>query len=146
MPEFNPEIICFACNWCTYAGADLAGTSKFQYPANLKIVRVMCSGRINPELILEAFKNGADGVFIGGCHPPSDCHYVNGNLKARNRVMILEILLKQLGMESERLRLEWISASEGEEFSKKVSEFVKDIKKLGPNPLRGMEEERWIKD
>jgi F420-non-reducing hydrogenase iron-sulfur subunit len=133
MPEFNPEIICFACNWCTYAGADLAGTSKFQYPANLKIVRVMCSGRINPELILEAFKNGADGVFIGGCHPPSDCHYVNGNLKARNRVMILEILLKQLGMESERLRLEWISASEGEEFSKKVSEFV-------------MEEERWIQD
>ena len=146
MPEFNPEIICFACNWCTYAGADLAGTSKFQYPANLKIVRVMCSGRTNPELILEAFKNGADGIFIGGCHPPSDCHYVNGNLKTRNRVMILEILLKELGVESERLRLEWISASEGEEFSKKVSEFVTDIKKLGPSPLRGMEEERWIRD
>lgn len=136
MPEFEPNIICFACNWCAYAGADMAGTSKFQYPANLKIVRVMCTGRVNPEFVLEAFRKGADGVFIGGCHPPSDCHYVNGNLKARNRVQILRLLLAQLGVEPERLRLEWISASEGEEFSKKVGEFVEELKRLGPSPLK----------
>ena len=140
--KFNPEIICFACTWCTYAGADLAGTSKFQYPPDLRIVRVMCTGRINPEFILEAFKNGADGVFIGGCRPPSDCHYVNGNLKARNRVLMLKALLEQLGMEPQRLRLEWISASEGEEFSKKVTEFVEQIESLGPNPLKNTLVER----
>jgi F420-non-reducing hydrogenase iron-sulfur subunit len=136
MTTFNPEIICFACNWCTYAGADLAGTSKIQYPANLKIIRVMCTGRINPESILEAFTNGVDGILISGCHPPNDCHYVNGNLKAKNRVILLKSLMEQLGIEPNRLRLEWISASEGDEFSKKVIEFVEEIKELGPNPIR----------
>ena len=135
MTEFEPKIIGFFCNWCSYAGADLAGVSRFQYPPNLSIVRVMCSGRIDPSFIMESFKNGADGVLVAGCHTPSDCHYLAGNFKAQRRVLLLKKVLEQLGIESERLRLEWISASEGDKFAKVVGEMVEDIKKLGPNPL-----------
>ena len=132
--EFEPKIIGFLCNWCSYAGADLAGISRIQYPANVRIIRVMCSGRVDPAFILEAFKNGADGVLVAGCHPPDDCHYISGNLKAQRRVMLLKEVLKELGVEPERLRLEWISASEGDRFATIIREMVEEIKKLGPNP------------
>lgn len=135
MVNFEPIIIAFTCNWCTYAGADLAGTSKLQYPANVRIIRLMCTGRLEPEFILEAFKRGADGVLVGGCHP-GDCHYLEGNYKASYRVALIKELLKTLGIEPERLRLEWISASEGNKFAEVVTSFVEEIKKLGPNPLK----------
>ena len=134
--EFEPKIIGFLCNWCSYAGADLAGISRIQYPANIRIIRVMCSGRVDPAFILEAFKNGADGVLVAGCHPPDDCHYISGNLKALRRTMLLKEVLKELGIEPERLRLEWISASEGDKFATIIREMVEEIKKLGPNPLK----------
>jgi F420-non-reducing hydrogenase iron-sulfur subunit len=129
--EFEPKILGFACNWCTYAGADLAGTSRLQYPPNIKIIRVMCSGRITPEFILAAFSQGADGVLIGGCHP-GDCHYIAGNYKALRRSELTKKLLSQFGIEPARLRLEWISASEGVRFAQVVTEFTGEIKKLGP--------------
>lgn len=134
--EFEPNIIGFLCNWCAYAGADLAGISRIQYPANIRIIRVMCSGRVDPAFILEAFKNGADGVLVAGCHPPRDCHYISGNLKALRRIMMLKETLKELGIEPERLRLEWVSASEGDKFATIIKEMVEEIKKLGPNPLK----------
>jgi len=134
--KFEPKIIGFLCNWCSYAGADLAGISRIQYPANIRIIRVMCSGRVDPTFILEAFKNGADGVLVAGCHPPDDCHYISGNLKAQRRIMLLKEVLKELGIEPERLRLEWISASEGDRFATIIREMVEEIKKLGPNPLK----------
>jgi len=130
MAQFNPTIIGFACNWCCYAGADLAGTSRMKYPANLRIIRVMCSGRIDPQFILKAFRDGADGVFIGGCHP-GDCHYVSGNYKARKRIFLLRNLLAGLGIEPERLELEWVSASEGQRFADAVTQFTERIKQLG---------------
>ena len=135
MAEFEPTIIGFTCNWCTYAGADLAGTSKIQYPPNIRIIRVLCTGRIEPEFILDAFRMGADGVLIGGCHL-GGCHYLEGNYKTVLRVNFLKVLLKSLGFEPERVRLEWISASEGEKFAKTVQSFVEEIRKLGPNPLK----------
>jgi F420-non-reducing hydrogenase iron-sulfur subunit len=131
MADFNPRIVGFACNWCCYAGADLAGTSRMKYPANLRIIRVMCTGRIDPQFILRAFKDGADGVFIGGCHP-GDCHYVSGNYKAQKRILLLKNLLAQLGVEPERLELEWISASEGQLFADAVTAFTDRVKQLGP--------------
>ncbi len=131
MPDFNPRIVGFACNWCCYAGADLAGTSRLKYPANLRIIRVMCSGRIDPQFILRAFKEGADGVFIGGCHP-GDCHYVSGNYKTQKRVALLQNLLEGLGIEKERLALEWVSASEGQRFADAVTAFTERIRALGP--------------
>ena len=134
--EFKPRIIGFLCNWCAYAGADLAGVSRIQYPPNIRIVRVMCSGRVEPDFILEAFKNGADGVLVAGCHPPSDCHYISGNLKALRRITLLKRVLEQLGIEPQRLRLEWVSASEGERFATLIKDMVEDIKKLGPIFLR----------
>jgi len=134
--EFEPTIIGFLCNWCAYAGADLAGISRIQYPTNIRIIRVMCSGRVDPAFILEAFKNGADGVLVAGCHPPNDCHYISGNLKALRRTMLLKEVLKELGIEPERLRIEWISASEGDKFATVIREMVEEIKKLGPNPLK----------
>ncbi len=133
---FEPKIIGFLCNWCSYAGADLAGVSRIQYPPNIIIIRVMCSGRIDPVFILEAFKNGADGVLVAGCHLPSDCHYISGNFKALRRITLLKRVLKEFGIEPERLRLEWISASEGEKFAQVVRDMVADIKKLGPNPIK----------
>lgn len=136
--DFEPKIIGFLCNWCAYAGADLAGVSRIQYPPNIRIIRFMCSGRIDPAFILEAFRNGADGVLVAGCHLPSDCHYVDGNFKAQRRVALLKKILKEFGIEPERLRLEWISAAEGEKFAATVREMVDQVKKLGPNPLKKM--------
>lgn len=134
--EFEPKIISFLCNWCAYAGADLAGVSRIQYPPNIRIVRVMCSGRIDPAFILEALKDGADGVLVAGCHLPSDCHYISGNFKALRRIKLLKKVLKQFGIEPERVRLEWVSASEGDKFAAVVKDMVEEIKKLGPNPLK----------
>ncbi len=132
--EFEPNIIGFLCNWCSYAGADLAGTSRLRYPANIKTIRVMCSGRVDPVFILEAFKNGVDGVLIAGCHP-GDCHYQSGNYKANRRVKLLKKLLEELGLEPERVRFEYVSASEGQKYANLVAEFTEEIRKLGPNPL-----------
>jgi F420-non-reducing hydrogenase iron-sulfur subunit len=133
--EFQPKILGFLCNWCSYAGADLAGISRVQYPPNLRIIRVMCSGRIDPAFVLEAFKSGADGVLVAGCHLPSDCHYVSGNFKTYRRIAALRKLLEQLGFEPQRLRVEWVSASEGARFADVVKEMTDEIKRLGPNPL-----------
>ena len=133
--EFEPRIIGFLCNWCSYAGADLAGVSRIQYPPNIRVIRVMCSGRIDPAFVLEAFKDGADGVLIAGCHLPSDCHYISGNYKAMRRINLMRRVLKDFGIEPERLRLEWISASEGDKFAAVVRSMVEDLKKLGPSPV-----------
>ena len=137
--EFEPKIIGFLCNWCSYAGADLAGVSRIQYPPNIRIIRLMCSGRIDPSFVLEAFKDGADGVLVAGCHLPSDCHYMSGNFKALRRINLLKRVLKDFGIEPERLRLEWVSASEGDKFASVVKSMVEDVKRLGPNPLKGQE-------
>jgi len=134
MDEFEPTIIGFCCNWCAYAGADLAGISRIQYPPNLRMIRVMCSGAIDPVYILEAFSKGADGVFIGGCHP-GDCHYMAGNYKTKRKVTLTKRVLSQLGLESQRLRLEWVSAAEGQRFAQVVADFIKEVKELGPSPL-----------
>jgi len=133
--EFEPRIVAFLCNWCTYAGADLAGTSRIQYPPNVRIIRLMCSGALDPVYVIRALTEGADGVLIGGCHP-GDCHYLNGNYKARRRVGILKTILDRSDLGSERVMLRWISASEGQKFADTVKEFVEKIKKLGPNPLK----------
>jgi F420-non-reducing hydrogenase iron-sulfur subunit len=137
---FEPKIVGFLCNWCSYAGADLAGISRMQYPTNVRIIRVMCSGRVDPAFVLEAFKGGADGVLIAGCHLPSDCHYISGNFKAQRRITLLRKVLTQFGLEPERLRIEWISASEGDRFAKTMKEITEQIRKLGPNPLKNREE------
>ncbi len=135
MTEYEPKLVGFLCNWCSYAGADLAGVSRFQYPTNLRVIRVMCSGRVHPAHILEAFKDGADGVLVAGCHIPTDCHYISGNFKAQRRVAMVKKLMEQLGIEPERLRLEWISAAEGDKFAKTIREMTEDLKKLGPSPV-----------
>jgi len=135
MIEFEPRIVGFLCNWCSYAGADLAGVSRIQYPPTLRIVRVMCSGRVDPIFIIEAFRSGADGVLVAGCHP-GDCHYLAGNYKVQRRVVMLKKLLEQFGLEPERLRLEWVSASEGDRFATVIKDMTEEIKKLGPSPLR----------
>jgi F420-non-reducing hydrogenase iron-sulfur subunit len=132
--EFEPNILGFLCNWCSYAGADLAGTSRMKYPANLKSIRVMCSGRVDPAFVLDALKKGVDGVLIAGCHP-GDCHYQSGNYKTNRRIKLLKKLLEELGVEPQRVRFEYVSASEGQKFATIVTEFVAEIKKLGPNPL-----------
>ncbi len=134
--DFEPRIIAFLCNWCTYAGADLAGTSRLQYPPNVRIIRLMCSGALDPVYVVKALLEGADGVFIGGCHP-GDCHYQNGNYKARRRVAILKKILEQTGFDPDRVRLRWISASEGRLFADTMTELVETIRAKGPNPLRG---------
>ena len=136
MENFEPKIIGFCCNWCAYAGADLAGISRIQYPPNLRMIRMMCSGAVDPMHILEAFHQGADGVFIGGCHP-GDCHYMVGNYKTMRKALLLRNLLRQLGLEPERLRLEWVSAAEGQRFAQVVTDFIEEVKKLGPSPLKG---------
>lgn len=132
--EFEPKIIGFLCNWCSYAGADLAGTSRIQYPPNIRIIRVMCSGSVDSMYILRAFLEGADGVFIGGCHP-GDCHYIDGNYKARRRMVLLKDIMKTLGLEPERLWIRWISASEGIQFAEAMKDMTEEIRKLGPNPI-----------
>ncbi len=134
--EFEPRIIAFLCNWCTYAGADLAGTSRLQYPPNVRVIRLMCSGALDPVYVIKALLEGADGVFIGGCHP-GDCHYQNGNYKARRRVAILQKVLAQTGFDPDRVWLRWISASEGRLFADTMNELVETIRAKGPSPLRG---------
>jgi F420-non-reducing hydrogenase iron-sulfur subunit len=129
--KFEPLILGFLCNWCSYAGADLAGTSRIQYPPNIKVIRVMCSGRVDPTFTLKAFAVGADGILIGGCHP-GDCHYMEGNVNARRRVELMKKLLQDLGIEPERLKLVWISASEGARFAQVVADFTNTVKQLGP--------------
>jgi len=129
--KFEPNIIGFLCNWCSYAGADLAGTSRIQYPPNLKVIRVMCSGRVNPIFVINALQQGADGVLIGGCHP-GDCHYERGNYLARRRMAILKNLLEYTGIDKRRVRMTWVSAAEGNKFAEVVTEVTDDIKKLGP--------------
>jgi len=131
MDRFEPKIIGFLCNWCSYEGADAAGKSRREYPANLRIIRVMCSGRIDPQFVMEAFRVGADGVVILGCHP-GDCHYKEGNYKALKRYHLLQKTLAQLGIEKERCTLNWVAASEGEKFAEIVKEMVKKVKQLGP--------------
>ncbi len=136
---FEPRIVAFLCNWCTYLAADLAGTSRLKYPPNVRVIRVMCSGRVDPQFVLQAFASGADGVFVGGCHP-GDCHYQEGNTKALRRSRLLERLLAELGIEKERFRLEWISASEAERLKGAIEEMVAEIRALGPLDL-GVPEE-----
>ena len=134
-PErFEPRIVAFFCNWCTYLAADLAGTTRLKYSPNVRVVRVMCSGRIDPQFVLEAFAKGADGVLIGGCHP-GDCHYESGNYKTLRRYPILRRLLGEMGIEPERFRLEWISASEAEPLKAVVNDMVERIRALGPLDL-----------
>ena len=133
--DFEPSIIAFCCNWCSYAGADLAGISKLQYPSNVKIIRVMCTGMVNPIYILKALLDGVDGVLVAGCHP-GDCHYLRGNLLARRRITMLKKVIKTLGINPQRLKVEWISASEGGKFVQVVKNFTEEIKKLGPNNLK----------
>ena len=138
--KFEPLIVSFFCNWCSYAGADLTGTSRIQYPSNIRIIRVMCSGRVDERLILKAFAIGADGVLVGGCHP-GECHYHKGNLSARRRVTGLKPFLEAVGIGGDRLRLEWISASEASKLAETVKSFTETIKGLGPSPLRGRQNE-----
>jgi F420-non-reducing hydrogenase iron-sulfur subunit len=132
---WEPKIIGFLCNWCSYAGADLCGVSRYQYPTNVRAVRVMCSTRISAHLVLDIFRAGADGVLLGGCHL-NDCHYISGNFYTEKRVRLMKKLLEDAGIDPKRLRLEWVSASEGEKFSKVVTEFTEQVKKLGPSKVR----------
>jgi F420-non-reducing hydrogenase iron-sulfur subunit len=133
--EFKPRIIAFLCNWCSYTGADLAGTSRMEYKSNVRAVRVMCSGRIEPTFILEAFIKGADGVLVCGCHP-GDCHYQEGNYRCLRRFKLLQKYIVQMGIETERLKLEWISASEGKQFAEMVNSFTETITDLGPCKIK----------
>lgn len=130
--KFEPRIATFCCNWCSYAGADLAGVSRFQYSPNIRIIRVMCSGRVDPSFILKALKEGADGVLVTGCHI-GDCHYISGNIFAKERFeRLTRIIIKQLGIDEKRVRLEWISAAEGKRFAEIITSFTNEIKALGP--------------
>ena len=129
--EFKPKIVAFLCKWCSYAGADLAGVSRIQYPPNIRIIRVPCSARINPLYIFKALQNGADGVLVSGCHP-GDCHYISGNLVARRKFELLKNFLQDLGSEPERTQFTWVSAAEGGRFARIVEKVTNDIKKLGP--------------
>jgi len=133
--EFEPLIVGFCCNWCSYAGADLAGVSRLQYPPNIRIVRVMCSSMVHPNIVIDALTKGADGVLICGCHP-GDCHYEDGNLKTEKRADAIFLMLEDFGLEAERFRLEWVSASEGPKFAQVAKEFTEQVKKLGPSPYK----------
>jgi len=132
--KFEPKILGFLCNWCAYAGADLAGVSRIQYPPNIRAIRVMCSGRIDPEFVLQALAAGIDGVMIGGCHP-GDCHYLEGNYQAEKNVKAVKKLLERAGADSKRLRLEWVSAGEGARFAEVIADFIDEIRELGPNTI-----------
>ena len=131
MSEFEPTIVAFLCNWCSYAGADLTGTTRTHYPPTVKIVRVMCTGRVNPLFVAHALAQGADGVLISGCHP-GECHYLKGNYLARRRFLLMKNLLEFIGIDPQRLRMSWVSASEGKKFADVITEVTADIKKLGP--------------
>lgn len=141
MNEFEPNIAAFLCNWCSYAGADLAGTSRMKYPPNVLPIRVMCSGRVDTLFVLEALRKGADGVLVAGCHL-GDCHYQTGNYKMRRRVILLKKMVEQFAIDPRRIRFEFVSASEGQKFAAVVTEFVDEIKKIGPNPLKKMNKDR----
>ena len=130
--SYEPKILGLLCNWCSYTGADLAGTSRIQYPPNIRIVRLMCSARVDPTFVLDALSKGADGVLICGCHP-GDCHYSEGNYKAMRRFALLKKLLQAYGVENERVRLEWVSASEGQRFADIVSDMTERVRALGPS-------------
>ncbi len=134
--KFDPKLLVFCCNWCSYAGADLAGVSRLQMPPNFRVIRVMCSARVDPEFVLRAFQKGADGVLVAGCHP-ADCHYIGGNYRTRRRIALLKMLIQQFGFDPDRLKLEWVSAGEGEKFQKTIVEFNHTVKELGPSPFRG---------
>lgn len=136
---FEPTIVSFLCNWCSYTGADLAGTSRIPYAPNLRTIRIMCSGRIDPTFVLKAFREGADGVLMCGCHP-GDCHYHEGNYKCLRRYHLLQKYIQQMGIKKERLRLEWISASEGKQFAALANEFTESIRQLGPCKIKGVME------
>ena len=129
--DFEPRIVAFLCRWCSYTGADLAGTSRLKYPANVLPIKVMCSGRVDPTFVVNAFRKGADGVLICGCHP-GDCHYNEGNHNMMRRFPLIEKLLGQFGVEAGRLRLEWVSASEGDRYAEVVAEFTEQVRELGP--------------
>ena len=135
MNEFEPQLIAFACHWCSYAASDLGGTSRIQYPANVRIIRVMCSGMVDPIYILRAFEQGADGVLVTGCKP-GECHYIFGNVRAEEMIIRLKKVVRTLGLEEERLKLKWISTSEGIVFATTVAEMVDELEKLGPTPFR----------
>ena len=140
---FEPRIVAIFCNWCTYLAADLAGTSRIKYPPNARVVRVMCSGRVDPQFVLDAFAHGADGVLIGGCHP-GDCHYQEGNYKTLRRVSVLRRVLQAMGIEEERFRLEWISAAEGDRVRVVMEDMVAKLKQLGPLHLELAEVTRAV--
>ncbi|MDI7266735.1 MAG: hydrogenase iron-sulfur subunit [Myxococcota bacterium] len=133
--EFEPKVIAFCCNWCSYTGADLAGTSRIQYSPNMRIVRVMCSGMVHPNLVMDALTKGADGVIMCGCHP-GDCHYIDGNLRAKSRAEAIDLMLQDFGLEPERFRLEWVSASEGPRFAEVMNSMVEQVRQIGPSPYR----------
>lgn len=135
MKEFEPAIVAFFCNWCTYTAADLAGTSRLSYPPNIKVVRMMCTGMVDPKYVIKALLEGADGVLISGCHP-GDCHYINGNFKARRRVKLLKAVLAQFGFEQERFRLTWIGASDGRQLAETITQMVEQVKQLGPSEAK----------
>ena len=128
--KFEPKLLGFLCNWCAYAGADLTGVSRIQYPANIRVIRVMCSGRVDPILVLKSFKHGIDGVAVLGCHP-GDCHYQTGNYQAEHKMQMTKRVLEEIGIEPERLYLDWISAAEGRRFSEVITEFTNEIKEIG---------------
>lgn len=132
--EFEPKIVGFACNWCTSNAADLAGTTRIQYPPNIRMIRVMCSGSVDPVYVVKALLDGADGVLIGGCRP-GDCHYVSGNFKSRRRMVLLQSILDTLGLDSERVWLRWIGADEGRKFAETIKEMTEELRKKGPNKL-----------
>jgi coenzyme F420-reducing hydrogenase delta subunit len=131
MSEFEPNIVAFLCNWCSYAGADLTGTTRTHYPPTVKVIRVMCTGRVNPLFVAQALQKGADGVLISGCHP-GECHYMKGNFLARRRFMMMKNLLEYMGIDPRRIRMSWVSASEGKKFAEVISEVTRDIAELGP--------------
>jgi F420-non-reducing hydrogenase iron-sulfur subunit len=128
---WTPKIVAFLCNWCSYAGADLAGVSRMQYPPTIRVVRVPCSGRINPLFLVAALQNGADGVLVSGCHP-GDCHYLSGNLVARRKFAMVKSLIEYVGIEPGRVQFSWVSASEGARFAALIAQVTEDVKRLGP--------------
>ena len=131
MSEFEPNVVAFLCNWCSYAGADLTGTTRTHYPPTVKVIRVMCTGRVNPLFVAQVLRTGEDGVLISGCHP-GECHYMKGNFLARRRFLIMRNLLEFIGIDPQRIRMSWVSASEGKKFADVITEVTEDIKKLGP--------------
>jgi len=143
--SFEPKLVGFLCNWCSYTGADLAGTARMKYPPNLRVIRVMCSGRVDPNFVLEALARGADGVLVLGCHP-GDCHYSEGNYKCQRRLPLTRKLAEQMGVDPRRIRLEWVSASEGTRFTRVVTEFTDQVRALGPLRLEDWQFDRASAD